>query len=200
MDSTASVEGVWRRWASAKGLNAERILQISHGRRAVDVLAELLPDHEREKNILEQLELEALDSIEEIPGVQAVLQQLASGRWAVVTSGVREVAIARLHRMGLPLPRVLVAAEDVTRGKPDPEAYIKAARLLDVNPSDCLVFEDAPAGIASARASGARVIALTTTYPLAALDEAESCIANFLSVAAEVRGDVIEFAICPITR
>src|SRR5947199_7784219 len=99
-----------------------------------------------------------------MPGASALLRSVPAGRWAVVTSSPHELALARLRLTGLPVPEVLVAAGDVAHGKPHPEPYLTAAARLGVDPGDCVVFEDAPAGIAAARAGAMRVIGLATTY------------------------------------
>ena len=111
-----------------------------------------------------------------MPGASELLHALPRDRWAVVTSGTRLVATARLHLTGLPVPDVLVPADDVTHGKPHPEPYLKAALLLAVNPEECLVVEDAPAGIQSAHAGGMKAIGITTTFPAAELREADAVI------------------------
>jgi sugar-phosphatase len=109
-----------------------------------------------------------------MPGAAELLKSLPEDRWAVVTSGTRIPATTRLQFANLPLPRVLVGADDVSKGKPDPEPYLKGAQLLGMNPADCLVIEDAPAGIQSAHAGGMKVIALASTYPVSELHDADA--------------------------
>jgi mannitol-1-/sugar-/sorbitol-6-phosphatase len=164
VDSTAYVERQWRRWATARGLRPEPFLRVCHGRRALETIRIAAPhlDAEAEVRALEPDEPDA-EPIAPLPGAVRLLSALPRGSWAVVTSGRRTSASDRLCRAGLPLPEVLVCAEDVTAGKPSPEAYLLAGRRLATAPAGCFVVEDAPAGIEAARAAGMRVLGLTTT-------------------------------------
>ncbi|HZY65282.1 MAG TPA: HAD family hydrolase [Rubrobacteraceae bacterium] len=177
VDSGASTERAWRLWVDKHELNAEEILKIAHGRRTVETVQLVAPhlSAEDEAAILEDIEVEDIAGIGAIPGAAELLRTLPAERWAVVTSGTRKLATTRLRQMSLPMPRVLVSAEDVANGKPEPECYLKAAQLLDVTPEDCLVIEDAPAGIDAAHAAGMRVIALTTTHSAEDISAAEVC-------------------------
>lgn len=166
VDSGASTERAWQLWAQKHELDAAQILDIAHGRRTVETVRLVAPhlSAEDETATLEDMELEDVASIGEIPGAAELLQALPAERWAIVTSGTRKLATTRLRQMSLPVPRVLVSAEDVTNGKPEPECYLKAAQYLDVDPEDCIVVEDAPAGIEAAHAAGMRVVAVITTH------------------------------------
>jgi sugar-phosphatase len=166
VDSAAHVEQQWRRWASARGLRPEPFLRVCHGRRALETIRMAAPhlDAEAEVRAFLPLEEAVSEAIGPLPGAQRLLTTLPIGTWAVATSGIRPVATSRLRRAGLPMPPVLVCAEDVTRGKPSPDAFLLAARSLGVAPEQCLVVEDAPAGIQAARAAEMGVIALTTTH------------------------------------
>jgi sugar-phosphatase len=106
----------------------------------------------------------------------------------VVTSGTRHLATARLQLAGIPIPKVMVTADDVVDGKPHPEPYLKGAKLLGVNPGECLVVEDAPAGIQSAHAGGMKVIALTSTYPSSALSEADAVVQRLDQIRVALSG------------
>src|SRR5438105_13210032 len=121
-----------------------------------------------------------------MPGPADLLKSIPEGSWCVVTSGTRYLATSRLRFFHLPIPRVLVAADDVRKGKPDPEPYLRGAELLKVKPAECLVIEGAPAGIRSAHAGGMKAIALSSTYPPAELDEADAVLQNLGQV--QVRG------------
>ena len=142
------------------------------GRRAIDSVREFIP-HAPETEIVaaaaaqEQTALSDHDGVVALPGADALLSALGDAGWAVVTSSPRDLATIRLKIAGLPHPPVLIAAEDVRAGKPDPEPYLTAAARLGVEPRVCVVFEDAPAGIAAARSAGMRVVALTTSHPAA---------------------------------
>lgn len=168
VDSTALVEQQWRRWASARGLRAEPFLRVCHGRRAVETIRLAAPQLDAEAEVAAfgpgEEGSEAPAAIPPVAGAARLLAALPLWSWGVATSGPRSVAGSRLRRAGLPVPPVLVCAEDVTRGKPSPDAYLKAARDLDVSPADCLVVEDAPAGVEAARAAAMPVIAVTTTH------------------------------------
>jgi len=168
VDSTAFVEQQWRRWASARGLRAEPFLRVCHGRRALETIRLAAPHLDAEAEIAafgpgDEDSAEA-GAIGPLAGAARLLASLPLSSWGVATSGPRAAAASRLRRAGLPVPRVLVCAEDVVRGKPSPDAYLKAARDLEVAPPDCLVLEDAPSGIQAARAAGMPVIAVTTTH------------------------------------
>ena len=177
VDSTVMVERHWRRWAAQHGLDSEFILANSHGRRTIDTLrtvaSHLHLDLEEEAALLEKSEIEDTEGLIAIPGAAELLQVLLGRSWAVVTSGSRMLATTRLQAVGLPVPQAFVTAEQVFLGKPHPEGYVKAARLLGLEPQDCLVIEDAPAGIQAAHAAGSRVIGVTTTFPVADLEEAD---------------------------
>ncbi|WP_306371287.1 HAD-IA family hydrolase [Nocardiopsis sp. CC223A] len=161
VDSTRAVEDVWARFADRHGLVLADLLAYSHGRRTEDTLARFLPPGHDPEAVAEELEREETtrtDGITEIPGARRLLERLRGARTAVVTSASRPLAEARLAAAGLPLPGVLVAAEDVAAGKPDPAGYVAAAARLGVAPDRCLVLEDAEAGILAGLASGARTL------------------------------------------
>ena len=173
VSSIAAVERVWRRWAAARGLDDDAVLAACHGRRLVETVRDFLPpgaDHEAEARGLEAAEMKERDGIFALPGAAALLQALPPGRWAIVTSAHRELAEVRLGLAGLPIPEVLIAAGDVTAGKPDPEGFATAAARLGAGAAGAIVFEDAPAGLAAGKAAGFRTIALATTLPPEQLD------------------------------
>ena len=151
------------------------VLAEAHGRRTQDTIRAVAPwlDVEAETRGLEAGESDDTDGVVALPGAASLLESLPADRWAVATSGSRRLATTRLAHGGLPLPRVLVTAEDVERGKPDPQPYLAAAAALGVEPSRCLVVEDAPAGIAAGKAAGAAVLAVTTTFPASELGAAD---------------------------
>jgi len=197
VDSRAVVEDIWRRWATERGLDPAPYLRLAHGRLAQDLLHEVDPtlDIEREVRWLDAAVAADRSPFTPIPGARALVTGLPPDRWAIVTSGDHRLASGRLDRAGIPHPAVFVTAEDVQRGKPDPQGYLVAAERLGNDPADCIVFEDAPPGVAAARAAGARVVALTTTHPAAALGDAAATIADFraLRVEREGTGLVVRF-------
>jgi mannitol-1-/sugar-/sorbitol-6-phosphatase len=164
VDSGPVVEQQWRRWAGARGLRAEPFLRVCHGRRALETIRLAAPHLDAEAEVAAfrpEADTEALGAV---AGAARLLTTLPPDAWGVATSGPRAAAAARLARAGLPMPRVLVCAEDVTRGKPHPDVYLLAAAQLAAAPAECLVVEDAPAGVGAARAAGMAVVGLTTTH------------------------------------
>ena len=146
------------RLGKRQGLDVEAFLTTIHGMRAIETIAgSALPgvDPMREADAILQAEVADIDGILPIAGAAAVLASLPPERWAIVTSAPRELALMRIAAAGIPLPATIVAAEDVSRGKPAPDCFRLAAERLGVDARDCLVFEDAPAGIAAAEAAGA---------------------------------------------
>jgi sugar-phosphatase len=170
VDSTGSVARQYRLWASKTNLDPRVVEDIPHGVRSIDVVRQLAPhlDAEAEVKRIEKMEAEDRDVLV-MAGAADLLKSIPEDRWCVVTSGTRYLATSRLKCANLPIPRVMVSADEVSKGKPDPEPYLTGAKLLGMNASDCLVIEDAPAGILAAHAGGMRVIGITSTYPAAAL-------------------------------
>jgi sugar-phosphatase len=175
VDSTGSVERQWRAWAREQQIDEQKVVAIAHGVRAIEVIRTVAPhlDAESEVKKLESREADDRDGVAVMPGAIDLVHAIPEDMWGVVTSGTRQLASARLNLAGIPLPKVMVSADDVVHGKPHPEPYLKGAELLGVSPAECLVIEDAPAGIRSAHAGGMKVIALTSTYPASALTEAD---------------------------
>ena len=172
VDSSHCVERTWRLWADRHRLDIDALLAISHGRQNHETIRLIAPQLETPEEIafLVRTEEACREGIVAVPGAAVLLDALGRDRWAVVTSAWRTLAELRLHCAGLPLPEVLVSADDVTRSKPHPDGYLVAAARLGVDPAACLVIEDAPAGIESARAAGMPVIGITTTFPPERLD------------------------------
>lgn len=190
VDSTRSVERQWRLWAQERNLDPDKIMEIAHGRRTVEVVRLAMPgiDVEAEATKLERREAHDTDGVSVMDGAADLIGSIPRGRWCVVTSGTRYLARTRLQFGNLPIPDVLVAAEDVRNGKPHPEPYLRGAELLGLDPAKCLVIEDAPAGIRSAHAAGMKAIGLTSTYPAAELSEADAVIERLGRVSVRVNG------------
>jgi mannitol-1-/sugar-/sorbitol-6-phosphatase len=174
ISSRAVVDRSWARLRDEFDIPAERF-GVVHGVPARAIIERMLVDRsaqEREAALHRIVELEVTDTegVEVLPGAVAALDLLgAAGRCAIVTSSGRPLAAARLAVTGLDAP-VVVTADDVEHGKPHPDPFIEGARALGVDPATCLVVEDAPPGIAAARAAGSAVLALTTTYPADRVD------------------------------
>jgi len=167
VNSIAVAERVWTDWAERHGLDAASFLPTIHGRRGIETITQLgLPgvDPQAEVDALHLAEMDDVDGVEAIEGAAAFLAGLPPDRWAIVTSAPRELAVRRLEVTGLPVPAVFVTAEDVERGKPAPDCFLLAAERLGKNIQDCLVFEDAPAGIQAGESAGASVVVVTTTH------------------------------------
>nr|WP_145483874.1 MULTISPECIES: HAD family hydrolase [Streptomyces] len=172
VSSYDSVVRCWTLWAREYGVTAGQFAQVElHGRTAAEIVADLLPAHRVPEAVarVERLEVADVSGVRLLPGTREFLNSLPADRWAVVTSATRRLAEARLTAVGV-TPKCLVSADDVTRGKPDPEPYLLAARQLGADPADCVVFEDAPAGLRAACAAGMRTVALATTHRAEELD------------------------------
>lgn len=163
LTSRAAIERVWTLWSAKWGLDPAEVSDFLHGRRATDAVDHFLPHLEpthraAEVDWVETREMEDTNDVHEVPGAAAFLAALPAGRWAIVTSAARSLALCRIKAAGLPSPAMLIAAEDVAIGKPDPSGYLRAAALMGKPIADCLVFEDAPAGIRAGLAAGADVL------------------------------------------
>jgi sugar-phosphatase len=165
VDSTPAVARVWGAWATEHGLDPQETVRRAHGRPSLATVRELLPDGdpEKENREVERREIADIDGVIPLPGVLDLLRKLPDDNWTIVTSCTRALAIVRIQAAGLPLPRVLTTSQDVTNGKPAPEPYLKGAATLGLTAGDCIVIEDAPAGVRAGKAAGARVIGLRTT-------------------------------------
>ena len=158
-----------------KGVDGDAIMAIAHGVRTMEVIRRVAPhlDAEAEAMVIENHEAHDQAGSAVMPGAADLLKSIPEGRWGVVTSGSRLLATCASAFLRVAVPKVLVTADDVTNGKPHPEPYLKGAERLGFEPADCLVIEDAPAGIQSARAGGMKVIGITSTYAAAKLGEAD---------------------------
>ncbi len=174
VDSTPAVARVWAGWAHEHGFDPGEVVKKAHGRPSFTTIRELLPnaDHAAENREVERREIADVEGVVPLPGAMELLQALPLDRWAIVTSCTRALAAVRIDAAGLPKPKQMVTSTDVQHGKPDPEPYLKGAQILGVPAADCLVIEDAPAGIRAGKAAGARVLALRTTASDAELQQA----------------------------
>ncbi len=179
VDSTPAVARVWSRWAVEHGLDPETVVRQAHGRPSRDTIRELLPYADIDRSVLdkedrevERREIADLDGVVLLPGARELLSTLPKERWTIATSCTRPLAEARLRAAGLPIPETIITSSDVRMGKPNPEPYLKAAAKLGFAASDCIVVEDALAGVSAGKAAGARVIAFLTTMARRDLEEA----------------------------
>ncbi|WP_235364766.1 HAD-IA family hydrolase [Sphingomonas sp. ERG5] len=189
LSSLAAAERVWSSWAIRHGIDVAEFLPTIHGVRAIETIRrQAIPgmDPEAEAEAITLAEMDDLDGIAAIAGVAAFLGSI--GRWAIVTSAPRQLALRRIAAAGLPVPPVLVTANDVANGKPAPDCFLLAANKLGVDARDCLVFEDAPAGIAAAEAAGATVVVVTATHDHA-VETSHHSIADYTQLVARAASD-----------
>jgi sugar-phosphatase len=196
IDSTVCITHHWQQWAQKHGLDLANIMQVAHGRRTVETIQLVAPHLPAEEEAKRFAAVEAVDTdgVVAIEGASQLLSLLPSDTWAIVTSGTRDVATARLRHTGLPVPGILVTADDVTNGKPNPEPYLVAAKGLGISPDKCVVIEDAPAGVKAARSAGMQAIAIATTHAHHTLAKANA-IAEHLSDIQIEKGSSYRLAI-----
>jgi len=185
VDSLPVVERSWCHWADRHGIHHQDVLNFIHGKQAITSLRHFLPGRSEEEiqsefTYLEQIEAADTDGIVALPGAIELLQHLNEAHipWAIVTSGSIPVAHARHKAAGLPLPEVFVTAERVKRGKPEPDAFLLGAELLGLHPADCVVVEDAAAGVLAGLNAGSHVIAVNVPAGSPRLDEVDFVISS----------------------
>jgi sugar-phosphatase len=196
VDSRAVVERTWQRWAAERHpIDLVKLLHVAHGRKARDTLKIMAPSLATDEEVawLDATELADVEGLSVLAGARELVSALPRDRWAIVTSCGRDLARLRLSAAGVPEPDVLVVAEEVKRGKPAPDGYRLGAERLGFAPRDCIVFEDAPAGVAAGKAAGAVVIGLTTNYAAEDLREADATIGDLRSI--QVRPDRDAFVV-----
>ncbi len=166
IDSTEAVVRHWREWSEAHGLDVDRIMQVAYGIRTIETMRLVAPhlDADREAAAFGAREERDTSGVVAIEGATGLLNSLREDHWMIVTSCTLELARARLKQAQLPIPRALITADDVSRGKPAPDPYLEAAKRLGLKVEQCIVVEDSPAGIHAGKAAGMRVIGLATTH------------------------------------
>ena len=168
LDSSAVVDRVWGFWANKHGVDAKKLLADVHGVRAEDTIRRFAPagsDVAKETQWILEAEVKDVDGVVPVDGINAFIDRLEAGTWAIVTSAPRALAEVRLRAVNLPIPDVMITAEDVQRGKPDPQGFLLGAQRLGMSIGECLVFEDSPAGVAAAKAAGADVAIVGALVP-----------------------------------
>jgi sugar-phosphatase len=191
INSIPSAVRAWTAWANRHGIDVDALMAVMHGVRAIETIRRFAPpgvDPQAEFEALLQAEIDDVADVVEIPGAAAFVAALPPERWAIVTSAPRSLAEVRLRAAGLGTPGVMVTADDVSQGKPAPDCFLLAAERLGVSAADCLVWEDAPAGIAAGVAAGADVMVITETHH-APLVTAHGTAANYGALAVEVAAD-----------
>ena len=191
LNSIAAAERIWTTWALRHGIDVPSFLPTIHGARAIDTVnRQGLPgvDAEAEAAWVTQAEVEDVEGIVEVSGAAQFLRSLPARQWAIVTSAPRELALRRMAAAGIAEPEVLVTAQDVSAGKPDPAGYLLAAKRLGFDVTDCLIFEDASVGIQAAEASGADLVVITSTHPHP-IQTPHAALASYDSVSVETDPD-----------
>jgi mannitol-1-/sugar-/sorbitol-6-phosphatase len=188
VSSLESVERSWSKWAVLRGVDPVLTCQTAHGRRAIETIAIMRPDldAELELKVIEDIEVEDNEGLAVLPGVLDLLAALPAERWTVVTSATERLALVRMSAGGVPLPRKLVAADFVTRGKPHPEPFLTGAALLGFAPQECVVFEDSASGAKAGRAAGCTVVATTFSHPVESLDAAHYLVEDLTGMKVTV--------------
>jgi mannitol-1-/sugar-/sorbitol-6-phosphatase len=185
LSSIRAAERVWTAWAERHGLDVQSFLPTIHGVKTIETIRRLaLPgvDPQVEADAITRAEIEDVAGIEQIAGAAAFLKALPEDRWAIVTSASKALALRRIESAQVPLPKILVTAEDVPQGKPAPDCFLLAARRLGVAAKDCLVFEDALPGIAAAEAAGASVVVITATHTHR-VETPHACVHDYSKIA-----------------
>jgi sugar-phosphatase len=188
VDSAACIEFHWQQWAATHCLDIDEVLAVSPGRPTIETIKLVAPhlDVEAETVALERNESVDTNGVYKIEGAAELVRSLPVDRWAIATSGILATATTRIMHTGLTMPDTLVTADDVERGKPDPEPYLLAAGCLGIDPQDCVVIEDAPAGIQAGLAAGMRVIAVESTHPPDALGDADAIVPRLQDIRITV--------------
>ena len=191
ISSVAADERSWLRWARLHGIEDTFSIHSTHGRRTVDTIRATRPDLDLATELRRMEDFDAEDTTGTLlyPGVRELVAGLAPTQWSIVTSASERILRHRLGVFGLTLPPLVVTAESVTRGKPDPEPYRLGAAQLGLAPADCLVLEDAPSGIRSARAAGCRVLAVASSHQPSELHEADWILRSLVDLALTPASD-----------
>jgi sugar-phosphatase len=190
----------WKRWAKRYGVPNPDEFVIPHGVRSIDLVKMLRPDIDPQEGqrVIEDMEVEDVADLKVLPGVKALLESLPPERWAIVTSATRRLLLARLKAAGLPIPERIITGEMVERGKPDPEPYRRGAELLGFRPDECVVVEDAPAGVGAGKAAGCRVLGVLGSHSAAELVEADWVVGSLEGLAVSTSLDGLELRFLPV--
>ena len=200
VSSIGSVVRSWRQWAEIYDIPNAEIYEVPHGMRAIEIVKSLRPDIDPLEGlrVIEDLELADTSDLNVLPGAKVLLESLPVERWAVVTSATRRLVIGRLKAAGLPVPERLISADDVERGKPDPEPYRRGAELLGLRPEECVVVEDAPSGVGAGIAAGCRVLGVLGTHSLDELHAASWVVSSLEGVVGTAKADGLEMRFAPV--
>lgn len=202
VDSLPVVERSWINWAKRQGINPQQVLAFIHGKQAITSLRHFMPDADaarlqEEFEWLEELESRDTEGVVAMPGAAELIATLQALQlpWGIVTSGSVPVAYARCKAAGLPKPAVFITAEQVQRGKPEPDAYLLGAQKLGLAPGACAVVEDAPAGILAGLTAGCQVIAVNAPAETTKLDKATLVLSSLAPITVTRVGDEAEIVV-----
>ena len=193
IESTFYIEKLWQNWGIQHGITPQRMTDVMHGRRAVEIVSIVAPHLAIQDEVyaLETKEISGMEGMRAYPGAREILSALPPKQWAIATSGSMRVASARVNYARLPTPDVFITADQVAAGKPAPDAFLLAARRLHVSPSDCVVFEDTPAGIQAAKAGGMKAIGIASTHTKEALKLADVVVQHLADIKVYMTGNDI---------
>jgi mannitol-1-/sugar-/sorbitol-6-phosphatase len=202
ISSIGSVERSWTKWAADHSVDPAVAIKMAHGRRAIETVRALRPDLNDVEELarLEDMEVADNEGVASLGGVQRILQLLPVNRWAVVTSATERLAMSRMQYGGIPMPRYVVTADKVIKGKPDPEPYLEGAKLLGLRPEECLVIEDAASGAKAGHAAGCKVLATLFSHSMESLGAADWVVRSLEDVRVGVEGEFIEVEFEPVGR
>jgi len=193
IDSAARIKRLWQTWGERRGIEPESIFQVMHGRRAGEIIQMFTPhlNVQNEVRDVESDEVSDMHDVQSYVGALELLTSLSTEQWAIVTSGSRQVTEARLRHVKLPIPSVFITGENVKVGKPAPDGYLLAAERLHVQPMECVVIEDSPAGVKAGKAAGMHVMAVMSTHTRGQLQEADGIIQQLADLRFSRRNDGI---------
>jgi sugar-phosphatase len=200
VSSIGSVIRSWRRWAEMYDVPNAEVYEVPHGMRAIEIVKSLRPDIDPVEGlrVIEDIELDDVADLVVLPGVRVLLESLPPERWAIVTSATRRLLLGRLVAAGLPIPGLIITADDVERGKPDPEPYVRGAGLIGLRPEDCVVVEDAPSGVGAGVAAGCRVLGVLGTHAAADLNKADWIVGSLEGVVVTAGVGGLEMRFTPV--
>jgi sugar-phosphatase len=202
VSSLGSVERSWTNWAEARGIDPALAIRTAHGRRAIETVRMLRPDlnDEQELKWLEDMEVEDNEGLEILTGVKNILEALPEKYWTIVTSATDRLARSRMQYGGIPVPAQIITADMVTRGKPDPEPYVRGAELLGLKPGECLVIEDSASGAKAGHAAGCKVLATLFSHSLESLAAADWIVDSLENMSVRLVEDQVELEFEPVAR
>jgi mannitol-1-/sugar-/sorbitol-6-phosphatase len=202
VSSLGSVERSWTKWAEKHGMDIASAIHTAHGRRAIETGRLLRPDLDArtETKFIEDLEVEDNEGLAILGGVKPILETLPEKYWTVVTSATERLARSRMKAGGIPVPSRMITADMVSKGKPDPEPYLRGAELLGLEPKECLVIEDSASGAKAGQAAGCKVLATLFSHSLESLIAADWIVRSLEDVRFELVNDAIELEFEPLSR